>query len=181
VRPGCCDSRTIGGGENQRIRFRWGPLDECHGARPGGKTRIAAELLKDALARGCSALFVVPAIDLIDQAVEDFNDEGIYCIGIMQAGHPGTDARQPLQVASVQTLMRRQLPRAAFVIIDEAHRWFDFYETWLTDPLWQSVPFVAFTATPWTRGLGKFYRAFIIATTTLELIQSKHLCDFHTP
>jgi DNA repair protein RadD len=35
-----------------------------------------------------------------------------------------TDSSRPIQAASVQTLMRKDIPAADLVFIDEAHRWF---------------------------------------------------------
>ena len=55
-------------------------------------------------------------------------------------------------------------------MIDEAHRWFEFYGNWMTNPEWSNVPFVGLSATPWTRGLGKYFDKLIIASTTEELI-----------
>jgi len=143
-----------------------------------GKTRLAAEFLRNELECGRRAMFVVPAIVLINQAMAAFNAEGLRDIGVIQANHPETDERRPLQVASVQTLLRRKIPPADLVIIDEAHRWFEFYETWFADPDWQETVFIGLTATPWTRGLGNYYKDFIVGSTIQELIGTGHLCDF---
>ena len=96
----------------------------------------------------------------------------------MQGQHELTDWQQPVQVASVQTLMRRKLPPADVVVIDEAHAWFKFYGTWMADPAWQAVPFVGLSATPWTKGLGKHYDDLLIAATTSELIDGSFLSRF---
>ena len=89
-----------------------------------------------------------------------------------------TDAGQPVQVASMQTLQRRRLPPADIVIIDEAHRWFRFLGDWMNMPEWQRVPFVGLSATPWTKGLGKHYDHLIVAATTAELIEKGFLSPF---
>jgi superfamily II DNA or RNA helicase len=64
------------------------------------------------------------------------------------------------------------------VVIDEAHRWFEFYGNWMKDPEWSNVPFVGLSATPWTRGLGKYFDKLIIGATTDELIEARYLSKF---
>jgi superfamily II DNA or RNA helicase len=143
-----------------------------------GKTLLAATIARAALKHGKRALFVVPALSLIDQTVEKFRSQGIADIGVMQADHEMTDVTQPIQVASVQTLMRRKIPPAAIVIIDEAHCWFDFCGKWMARPEWQAIPFIGLSATPWTKGLGRHYDDLIIASTTQELIDTGFLSTF---
>ena len=89
-----------------------------------------------------------------------------------------TDWSRPVQVASVQTLQRRPIPEADVVIIDECHRWFDFYPKWMMDPAWQSRKFIGLSATPWTRGLGRYFDDLIIAATTGDLIAGGYLSPF---
>jgi DNA repair protein RadD len=96
----------------------------------------------------------------------------------MQAQHRLTDSSQPIQIASVQTLMPRDIPPADLVFIDEAHRWFDFYRRWMLDLEWANTPFVGLSATPWTKGLGAYYEQLIIAATTQDLIDQGYLSNF---
>lgn len=144
-----------------------------------GKTVLGAAMVEGALQKGNRVMFVVPAISLIDQTVQSFYSEGITEIGVIQANHELTDYTKPVQVASVQTLSRRnvsRLPDCQVVIVDEAHRWFKFYEEWFQQ--WNAVLFVGLSATPWTKGLGKHYDDLIIASTTEDLIDAGYLSDF---
>jgi DNA repair protein RadD len=143
-----------------------------------GKTVVSSELLRSYLDQGKRVLFVVPAISLVNQSVEVFQSQGLDDVGVMQAYHEMTDWRMPLQVASVQTLSRRTLPKADLVIIDEIHHFFKFYEKWLLDPAWKDVPFIGLSATPWTKGLGAWFQKLIIASTTQELIDDGILSPF---
>jgi DNA repair protein RadD len=143
-----------------------------------GKTVLAAAIVEKALAKGKRVIFTVPKLSLIDQTVERFNEEGIRAIGVIQGYHPGTDGTQPVQVASIQTLRRRELPEADLVLVDEAHEVHDFYREWMAKPEWQHVPFVGLTATPWTKGIGKLYDDLIVPTTTAELIEKEFLSKF---
>jgi DNA repair protein RadD len=142
-----------------------------------GKTIVGATLAK----RNCDdrrrTLFTVPALSLIDQTVEKFYAEGIHDIGVIQANHDLTNWSRPVQIASVQTLMRRQMPPADMIIIDEVHRWFDAYAEWLTGP-WKHIPVIGLTATPWTRGLGKHFSKLIVGGTTQQLIEAGYLSKF---
>jgi len=152
-----------------------------------GKTILGCAIVSGALAKGKRVLFCVPAIELIDQTVKRFAEEGIYDVGVIQATHEMTDWNQPIQVASIATLMRRNIPKADIVIIDEAHRWFKFYGKtdeggirtgWFVHEDWVNIPFIGLSATPWTKGLGNWYDSLIIASTVRELIDAGFLSDF---
>ena len=103
---------------------------------------------------------------------------------IIQANNPKTDPSQPIQVASVQTLQHRwrdrQMPKADVVLIDEVHKWFTFFADWLCDLKWQDVPVIGFSATPWTKGLGAYYKRLIIANDVDKLIAQGTLVPFRT-
>lgn len=137
-----------------------------------GKTLVAASIVKMARAKGNRVLFVVDALSLIDQTIEAFWAEGIREIGVIQAGHEMTDWSRPVQIASVQTLRRRGMPRTDMVIVDECHA----LSKWLLDvmakPEWAKVPFIGLSATPWTRGLGNHYDDLLIPATMAELIET---------
>lgn len=143
-----------------------------------GKTVLAGAIVDGALRKGKRVIFTVPALSLIDQTVASFWAEGIRDIGVLQGNHPLTNSTMPVQVASVQTLQRRHIPRADIVLVDECHRVFEFYGEWMADPEWAKVPFVGLSATPWTRGLGKHYDDLLIAATTEQLIEGGFLSKF---
>lgn len=143
-----------------------------------GKTLTAAHIIQRALDKGNRVIFTVPALSLVDQTVAAFAAEGIRSVGVMQGYHPATDAEQPVQVCSVQTLARRQKPDAAIVVIDEAHLAFKSIYEWMADPEWAGVPFIGLSATPWTCGLGKHFDDLIIAATTADLIRDGYLSPF---
>lgn len=143
-----------------------------------GKTVLAAALVESARAKKKRVLFTVPAISLVDQTVEMFYEQGIREIGVIQANHEMTDWSQPVQVASVQTLQRRGLPRADVVLVDEIHKFFTFYEKWFLNPEWAKVPIIGLSATPWTKGLGQYFDELIVAATTEDLIAAGNLSPF---
>ena len=143
-----------------------------------GKTLLAAWIIQGALAKSNRVIFTCPAISLIDQTAREFHREGITQVGIMQANHPGTDPTQPVQICSVQTLVRRKIPAASLVIVDECHRMHKGVTAWMGWEEWAKVPFVGLSATPWTKGLGKLYDGLIIASTTRELIEKGFLSPY---
>lgn len=143
-----------------------------------GKTLLSAAIVDGALRKDRRVVFCVPALSLVDQTVEAFWNEGIRDVGVIQGAHELTSSFRPVQVASVQTLLRRHLPEGDIVVIDEAHRWFDFYAKWMQRQEWAHIPFIGLSATPWTKGLGKHFDDLIIAATTADLIRDGYLSGF---
>lgn len=144
-----------------------------------GKTVLAAHIVKGVLANHERIIFTAPRISLIDQIVTSFYNEGIASIGVMQAHHPLTNIGMPVQVCSIDTLSKRLLPPPTpWVLIDECHLWRKFYAEWMALPEWQNTRFIGLSATPWTKGLGKYYDDLVIAATTAEMIEAGHLSDY---
>lgn len=133
-----------------------------------GKTRWAASVIQGALHKGSKPLFTAPAISLIDQTVASFEHDGISDIGVMQARHPRTNPNAALQVATPQTLIRRECPDVNLVIIDEAHETFDGLDALLDAR--PDLIVIGLSATPWTKGLGLRWTKLIIAATVNDLI-----------
>lgn len=84
-----------------------------------GKTKISCDMIKMAVANKKRVLFIAHRFELIDQAANKFREEGLD-VGIIMAGFK-EERHKAVQVASIQTLNRRDLPKADIVIIDEAH------------------------------------------------------------
>jgi len=143
-----------------------------------GKTILSSHIVRSAIKKRKRVIFCVDAISLIDQTVKKFWQDGIQAIGVIQAQHEMTDNDQPVQVCSVQTLRNRMIPPADLVILDEAHVWYKFYAEWMLKPEWENVPFIGLSATPYTRGLGKYFTDLIIPCTTQELIDAGYLSPF---
>ncbi len=140
-----------------------------------GKTIIATEgFIRPALARMSRILFIAHRTELITQCRDklDLPDQ----TGVIKAGHrPNPDA--PIQIASIQTLARRELPPADLVIWDEAH-----HCTAATyERIQAAYPFathVGLTATPYAtsgKGLGRAFDALIEVATIPELIAMQFL------
>ena len=149
-----------------------------------GKGIVIADIVDRARYRGKNVLITVPTIALVDQTVEVIYQQGARDIGVIQAKHSMTDLRQPVQVASVQTLQNRwrdrAMPQADLVLIDEVHIWYDYFGKWLCDVEWENTPIIGFSATPWRKGLGAYYRRLITGNTIDDLIAQKVLVPYRT-
>ena len=85
-----------------------------------GKTEIAMELIRRAVARGTRVAFLVERMVLVEQTMTRLAAAGI-AAGVQQAGNT-SGALFPVQVCSQQTLEARDAwPTAELVIVDECH------------------------------------------------------------
>ena len=92
----------------------------------GGKTRVVAEIVKLAKAKGSKAILLAPRRELVYQIRDALRDEGVSAGIIMAGERPNLFA--DIHVCSFDTLMSRavrrnkiQLPPADLVVVDEAH------------------------------------------------------------
>ena len=139
-----------------------------------GKTLTAAHIISGALDKGKRPLFTCPAITLVEQTLKSFESEGIHDIGIMQAAHARTNRHASLQIASVQTLIRRQMPDSDFAIVDEVHESWDGFDAILESEAWKKKIVIGLSATPWAKGMGLRWTKLIIAATIQDLIADGH-------
>lgn len=148
----------------------------CQMPTGSGKTLTAAKIIEGALAKGKRVIFTAPAVSLIDQTVDAFEAEGIRDIGVMQANHPRTDRLAQVQIASVQTLARREIPDAAMVIVDEAHIRAAVIDALLTER--SDLFAIGLSATPWRAGMGRIWQDLIAPVTIADLIRDGYLSEF---
>jgi len=141
-----------------------------------GKTLTATKIIEGAQAKGNRVIFTAPAISLIDQTVEAFEAEGVRGIGVMQANHPRTDPDAPVQVASIQTLARREIPEAALIIVDECHLRAKVIEALMDER--PDVLFIGLSATPWAKGMGLMWHDLVTPCTIADLIDGGYLSQF---
>src|SRR4051812_17763633 len=146
-----------------------------------GKTTIAAEMIRGAVARQGAVLFLAHRKELIDQCSARLDGVGVEH-GVIMAGHRRVAPGCPVQVASIPTLVKRldRLPRATLIVVDEAHHArAGTYGSVLGS--YPGVPVIGLTATPWrldNRGLGELFEDLVVASTPRELIAAGHLVPF---
>ena len=139
-----------------------------------GKTIMACEIIKSAIDKGTKVAFIVDRLSLINQTSEVFTKQGIHHT-IMQAGRYHR-AYENVHLISAQTMAKRGLPEGiGLMIIDEAHTVHKSTIRLIKDRI---VPVVGLTATPFTKGLGKYYDAVVNVTTTHKLIEDGFLSPY---
>ena len=139
-----------------------------------GKTIMACEMIKSALEKGTKVAFIVDRLSLINQTSEVFNANGIHHT-IMQAGRYHR-AYEDVHLISVQTMAKRGLPEGVgLIIVDEAHT---IHKEIIRLIKGRTIPCVGLTATPFTKGLGKYYDAVVNVTTTHKLIADGYLSPY---
>lgn len=86
-----------------------------------GKTIMTGWMIRESAWKGKRSIFFVHRHELIEQTAKTFNDLEIPH-GIIAAGHD-MNLNLPVQIASVQTLVRRlkDIPQPDFLICDECH------------------------------------------------------------
>lgn len=145
-----------------------------------GKTVIAAHIVAGARSKGNRVTFCVPSLSLVDQTFDRFRQNGLDSgdIGILQADHPWRRPHAPIQIATAQTLARRELPKTEIVVIDEAHVRFSIYDRRMAYPDSGVKAFIGLSATPWSAGLGKQFDHLITPVSMRELIAAGYLSPF---
>ncbi len=145
----------------------------------GGKTSIFVTLAAQLAQAGSPSVILVHRRELATQAAKRLREFGIDFGYIMAGENPRPMAK--VQIASVQTLVRRKVPRAALVIADEAH--LSTAKTWHSIlEQYPKAKILGVTATPW-RMSGKplvgSYDASVIVSTPSELREAGHLCPYN--
>jgi len=137
-----------------------------------GKTTMATEIVERI---GLPTLWLAHRKELIDQAAERLAAHGLDA-GIVMAGYK-SDPDAQVQVASMQTLVRRDKPPAGLVVVDECHHAAaDSYQNILAE--YGDAALIGLTATPFRldgRGLGDLFGELVVAAWPDELCTSGYL------
>lgn len=154
----------------------------------GGKTRIGADIVRQAVARGSRVLWLAHRTELIDQTARTLIEYGLE-VGVLAASSAlAVAASAPVQVCSIQTLLARQLrPPAELIIWDEAHHASEGAEEWasLLDA-YKGVAMLGLTATPERgdgKGLAPLFEAIVVGVTVRALTEAGYLapCEVVRP
>lgn len=140
-----------------------------------GKTVIATWMIKQAVLKDKRVLFVCDRISLIEQTSDVFHHYGINH-GIFQADNPQYWPELPVQIGSIQTLARRKQRQYDLIIFDECHTWHQAHTKIIEHN--PDAFFLGLTATPFTKGLGKYFDTHIQPVPMKELIDLGYLSKF---
>lgn len=142
-----------------------------------GKTIIGAGIIQLALAKNKKILFIAHRHELLSQCADKLQQYGINDIAFIIAGKPAGEA--PVQIASIQTLIRRELPPSDLIIIDEAHHAVSpTYKTIIAQ--YPSAKVIGLTATPERldgKGLDELFEEIVEVTNIPQLIAQGFLID----
>lgn len=145
-----------------------------------GKTILTAHMLKKSAERGVPAWFVVHRRELVKQSIQAFNSVGVNH-GVVASGF-WESKRLPIQIASIQTLIKRyrRYPRPKIIVFDECHHC--AAGSW--DKLYKALPeayHIGLTATPQRldgTGLGHWFSEIIHGPEVSWLIEHRFLSSY---
>lgn len=142
-----------------------------------GKTTVAGAMIDGARRKGKKCIFLAHRTELIEQCSARL-DQFEIPHGIIQAKHARTDPRKQVQVASVQTLVRRDHWDADLIVVDECHRSTSASYVKIVERYTNRPAIIGLTATPYRldgRGLGEIYDDLYELTPVQPLIDQGFL------
>jgi superfamily II DNA or RNA helicase len=144
-------------------------------ATGSGKTIIASKIIELAVSKGKRVLFIAHRKEIINQSSSKLDDFEI-SHGVIMANHARVNDHA-VQVASIQTLMRRDKPPADLVIIDECHLSCSASYKSIAEH-YADATIIGLTATPIRldgKGLGEIYQDIVQVVPMSQLISEGHL------
>lgn len=135
-----------------------------------GKMTIIAAVIRTS---SVPVLFVVDRMELIEQCLEELARVGITNVGVIRGDDWRENPNAAVQIASIQTLSRRNKPPAGLLLIDEAHIAVSDSYLALFEHYKQAIV-LGFTATPARldgRPLGNVFECLEIVCTYEQLIK----------
>lgn len=143
----------------------------------GGKTVVASLIIQGAVQKQKRILFLAHRRELIDQPSAKLDEAGINH-GVIMAKHWRYRPQLPVQVASVQTLVNRELAHDPdLIFIDECHRVLAKSYTAILDRYPNAIT-IGLTATPVRtdgRGLGNVFDHMICGPSVAVLTEQGYL------
>lgn len=157
--------------EALRQGFREGHKNQILMAPTGaGKTYLGLRVCNEAIQRGKRAVFLCDRTTLINQTSAVADAYGLGAHGVIQANHWRRRPDELLQIASVQTIAKRDFwPQVDVLVVDEAHT---TYKAWTEFAKETNATVIGLSATPFTTGLGKIFTNLVNATTMHDLTQN---------
>lgn len=153
-----------------RLGFKEGHKNQLIMAPTGaGKTYLGLRVCNEAIKKGKRAVFLCDRTTLINQTSEVADRYGMHQHGIIQANHWRKRPDDLFQIASVQTIAKREFwPQMDILVVDEAHT---TYKAWTEFAKTTGATVIGLSATPFSPGLGKIFTNLVNATTMHELTQ----------
>ena len=160
------------------LRHNWNSerTHQLYGPVGFGKTAIGAYICNSMAQAGKRTLFTAPYTVLVEQTAQRFVKYGLEKPGIIWRDHPDYNPNATVQIASADTLIRRDFPKdIGCMIVDESH----IRRVKLLEIIEESeFPVIGLSGTPFAPWMGNYYKSFIKPTTMRELISEGDLSDF---
>lgn len=158
---------------HQQLRqgFKAGHKNQLIMAPTGaGKTYLGLRICNEAIQKGKRAVFLCDRTTLINQTSSVADSYGLIEHGVIQADHWRRQPSHLLQIASAQTIAKREYwPQLDVLVVDEAHTQL---KVWTEYAMKTEAPVIGLSATPFSAGLGKIFTNLINATTMHDLTVS---------
>lgn len=150
------------------------------GATGSGKTLLTAFMLKTCVEKNKKAFFICHRRELVKQSIRAFGQLELP-YGVISAGW-WEDKKKPIQIASIQSLIRRhhKYAKPNLIVWDEAHH--------LGAASWQKLHaqypgayHIGLTATPCRldgKGLGGFFKEMLRGPSVASLIDAGYLSKY---
>lgn len=140
-----------------------------------GKTYTASYLCKQLADAGKNVVFAAPYVTLVDQTFKRFQQYGHDDLSVIWRNDARYRPSARIQIASADTLSRRDWPKPDVLIWDEAH----IARRYLLE-LMEGEEFktIGLSATPFAPWLGKYYKGFVKPCTTQQMIDIGLLTPF---
>lgn len=153
-----------------RHGFREGHKNQLIMAPTGaGKTYLGLRVCNEAIKKGRRAVFLCDRTTLINQTSDVADRYGMTDHGIIQASHWRRRPEALFQIASVQTIAKRDYwPQMDILVVDEAHT---TYKAWTEFAKETGAAVIGLSATPFATGLGTIFSNLVNATTMHDLTQ----------
>lgn len=142
-----------------------------------GKTTTAALIIEQFIKESKKVLFIAHRRELVEQAYTRFAVHGMDAGLVMPGYQP--KPKDLLVIASVQTLIRREVPAVDLIVVDECHHSLSkSFLRILDEHIGKGEKVLGLTATPYRldgKPLGFIFDNLIVPTTIQELINTGHL------
>lgn len=143
-----------------------------------GKTVIAAHIILSALSKCRRVLFLAHRRELINQCADKLKALGVLDYNVILPRHPqSNNPTSQMHIASIQTLIRREYPKADLIIVDECHHAVGRqYQSLLSN--YPNSYVLGLTATPERldgKGLDDIFQDLLEVATVPQLIEQGFL------
>lgn len=155
--------------KDKRTHLVYGPVGM-------GKTALASYIIGSFVEKGMRCLFIAPYTVLVEQTAARFKEYGLPDPGIIWRDHPEYFPSRMVQIASADTLLRREWPENIdLVFVDECH----IKRAKLLEIIRDiDIPVIGLSGTPFPPWIGEYYQSLIKPCSMRELIDNGYLSDY---